>query len=160
MPVAVLLSLGSNLGERRVALRRAIDELKPFVTPVRVSPLYETDPVGCLPGSPDFLNVVLLGSTRLSPFDLIRSVLEVEERLGRRRRRRNDPRVIDIDVVLYGAALLRGAALTVPHPRFRLREFVLAPMRELKLPWVDPSTGRALSALRGEGDVRLAGPLY
>ena len=99
---------------------------------VRVSSVIETDAVDAPAGSPPFLNLVLVGHTALSPLALLDAVLAIEQRLGRKRRGvRNEPRVIDIDIVLHGAARMRTRALTLPHPRAHLREFVLMPLTEV-----------------------------
>lgn len=156
----VVLALGSNLGDRRLNLRRAVDALTRVVRVTRISPLFDTDPLDSPAGSPPFLNIVVAGICALSAEDLLGSIHEIEAELGRRRSIPNAPRTIDIDLILYGTMIRRSAALTVPHPRFDAREFVLAPLRELGLGWVDPPTGRAIERLRGSGEVRRAGSLY
>ncbi|HUP49401.1 MAG TPA: 2-amino-4-hydroxy-6-hydroxymethyldihydropteridine diphosphokinase [Thermoanaerobaculia bacterium] len=129
----MVIALGSNLGDRRWNLRRAIHALGRVVRLVRVSSVYETDPVDAPPGSPRFLNMVVAGLTPLAPHELLGELLAIEARLGRVRRGRNAPRRIDLDLILYGARRIRTAELVVPHPRYQQREFVLAPMRELGL---------------------------
>lgn len=97
---------------------------------MRVSSIIETEPVDAPP--PRFLNAVLTGYTSLAPEALMAELLAIESRLGRARRRaRNEPRVIDLDLILYGGHRLRTISLTVPHPRFREREFVMTPLREI-----------------------------
>lgn len=144
MPASVLIALGSNLGDRALFLRRAISRLSGVVHVVRVSSFIETDPVDAPP--PKYLNAVVAGYTDLSPAALLDALHEIESRLGRRRGTRNAPRVIDLDLILHSANLVRTRTLTVPHPRYREREFVLTPMRELNLGWRDPTTGAALSS--------------
>jgi len=97
MPYSVLVALGSNLGDRALSLRRAIDALRNVIRVVRVSPFVDTDPVDAPPGSPRFLNAVVAGYTDLDPQSLLSALLAIETRLGRRRTTRNAPRVIDID---------------------------------------------------------------
>ena len=107
-------------------------ELRSVVRVVRVSSIRESAPVDAPPGSPPFLNMVIAGYTSLPPLELMRELLAIESRLGRRRRGvRNEPRVIDLDLILYGATRMRSRELTLPHPRYREREFVLVPMREI-----------------------------
>lgn len=154
-----LLSLGSNLGDRRYHLRRAIRALRDAVTLVRVSSVWETQPVDAPFGSPPFLNLVAAGMTNLLPESLLLSLLEIERRLGRRRRVPNEPRAIDIDLIFYDALRIRSPLLELPHPRYHDRAFVLEPLRELRLPWIDPRSGRPLMRLRVEGEVRRLGPL-
>ena len=128
-PNTVVIALGSNLGDRRWYLRSAIEELRHVISIVRVSSIIETEPVDAPP--PKFLNMVIVGHTRLSPEALLDALLDIEARLGRRRTTRNAPRVIDLDLILHGANRRRSARLTLPHPRYREREFVMRPLREV-----------------------------
>jgi 2-amino-4-hydroxy-6-hydroxymethyldihydropteridine diphosphokinase len=143
VPASVLIALGSNLGDRALFLRRAISLLSEVVHVVRVSTFIETDPVDAPP--PKYLNAVVAGYTDLSPAAVLDALHAIESRLGRRRTTRNAPRIIDLDLILHSANLVRTRTLTVPHPRYREREFVLGPMRELNLRWRDPATGFDLS---------------
>jgi 2-amino-4-hydroxy-6-hydroxymethyldihydropteridine diphosphokinase len=132
----VVIALGSNLGDRRYHLLRAVDALGEIVRVVRVSSIRETAAVDAPSRSPAFLNMVIAGYTRLEPLDLLRQMLEIETRLGRARRRvRNEPRVIDLDLILYGARRMRTRFLTLPHPRAHERAFVMEPMAELGMAW-------------------------
>ncbi len=139
MASSVLIALGSNLGDRVVFLRRAIDELRRVVHVVRVSRVVETDPVDAPP--PKYLNSVVAGYTDLPPRPLLDALHAIETRLGRRRTTRNAPRVIDLDLILHSAHLVRTPSLTLPHPRYLEREFVRGLAHELKLGWRDPVTG-------------------
>src|SRR5713226_6151973 len=128
-PYTVVIALGSNLGDRRWYLRRAIDELQRVISIVRVSSIIETEPVGAPP--PKFLNMVIVGHTRLSPEALLDALLDIEAKLGRRRTTPNAPRVIDLDLILHSANRRRSTRLMLPHPRYREREFVMRPLREV-----------------------------
>jgi 2-amino-4-hydroxy-6-hydroxymethyldihydropteridine diphosphokinase len=139
----VLIALGSNLGDRALFLRRAIDSLGKIVHVVRVSSFVETEPVDAPP--PKYLNAVVAGYTDLAPFRLHAELQRIETRLGRCRTTRNAPRVIDLDLILHSAHLIRTRTLTLPHPRYLEREFVRGPLRELRLEWRDPATGADLS---------------
>jgi 2-amino-4-hydroxy-6-hydroxymethyldihydropteridine diphosphokinase len=139
---SVLIALGSNLGGRALFLRRAIRELREVIHLVRISSFIETDPVDAPP--PKYLNAVVAGYTELSPQALLDALHAIEARLGRRRGPRNAPRNIDLDLILYGAHLIRRRRLIVPHPRYLERNFVRSPIRELRLAWRDPITGVAL----------------
>jgi len=139
---SVLIALGSNLGDRALFLRRAVSELRHVIHVVRVSTFIETDPVDAPP--PKYLNAVVAGYTDLRPLPLLEKLHAIEKRLGRRRTTRNEPRVIDLDLILHSANVMRTRSLTVPHPRYLGREFVRGPMRELRLGWRDPATGDAL----------------
>lgn len=131
----VIIALGSNLGDREYNLRRAIDQLQGVIRVVRISSIHETAPVDAPAGSPPFFNMVVAGLTDVPPHDLMRDLLAIEARLGRVRRVRNAPRAIDLDLILYGAQMMHTRDLVLPHPRYRQRQFVLAPLRELGLSW-------------------------
>lgn len=132
MPFTVAIALGSNLGDRALALRRAIDELGRVVRIVRVSSFLETEPVDAPPQSPCFLNAVVIGYTSLDPLSLLDALQMIEVRLGRRRGHvRNAPRTIDLDLIFHSAHRVRTPRLTLPHPRYRQREFVMRPLREV-----------------------------
>jgi 2-amino-4-hydroxy-6-hydroxymethyldihydropteridine diphosphokinase len=134
-PESVLIALGSNLGDRLYNLRRAIFELQRVMGVVRLSSVRETKPVGAPPGSPDFLNMVVAGYTTLSPEALLAELMRIEQRLGRVRGVRNAPRTIDLDLILHSANVRQSRDLTVPHARYKQREFVMRPFRELNLGW-------------------------
>src|SRR5690606_14827201 len=108
----------------------------------------ETAPVGVDEPQPDFLNTVAIGRTRLRPRALLDALLGIEHALGRTRAYRLAPRVIDLDLILYGHAVVDEPGLQVPHPRFRERLFVLEPLAALAPDWVDPVTGQTVRALR------------
>lgn len=125
---------------------------------VRVSGLYETEPVGP-PGQADYLNQVVVIETEQSPEALLEMALEIEDELGRERRERWGPRTIDLDLLLYGDLALSGCALTLPHPRLHERSFVLVPLAEVMPDWVHPRLGTSVRALRdaiGDAGVRRA----
>ena len=127
----VYLSLGSNIGKRLAALQTAVDKLhKPDFQIARISSVYETAAVDYRE-QPDFLNIVVEAQTALFPMQLLHRTQRVEREMGRKRTVPKGPRVIDIDILLYGAAVVRSEKLQVPHPRMQDRRFVLAPMAEL-----------------------------
>ncbi len=129
-PASVVIALGSNLGDRAHHLRRAISALP--IRVVRVSTFHDTAPVNAPPGSPRFLNAVVTGYSSLSPVALMDALLDLERRLGRiRAGHRNEPRTIDLDLILHGATRMRTRALTLPHPRAHERGFVMTPLREV-----------------------------
>jgi 2-amino-4-hydroxy-6-hydroxymethyldihydropteridine diphosphokinase len=121
------LSLGSNLGDRRAHLRNAIDSLPDVVA---VSPLYETDPVGG-PQQGPYLNVVVELDTDLEPMALLRLCHRIESASNRVRGERWGPRTLDVDIVWMDGVELNDPILTIPHPHWRERRFVLAPLRDL-----------------------------
>ena len=150
---SVLISLGSNLGNRVHNLRSALLHMRNLVALVRVSSVFESEPVDCPEGSADFLNMVAIGHVRKGPNEILDGLQKIEARMGRRSATRNAPRPIDLDLILYGSRLQRDARLTLPHPRYRTREFVLAPFRELELSWHDPADNKEIGRLRGVGFV-------
>ena len=158
---SVLIALGSNLGDRVLNLRRALWQMDRTVRIVRLSGVWETDPVDAPAGSGAFLNMIAAGWTEHTAPALLDRLHRIEESMGRQRRVRNQPRIIDLDLILHGVTIIRSRALSVPHPRYLTRGFVLAPISELGLAWNDPASGCALPARRGDyGGVRRVGPLY
>jgi 2-amino-4-hydroxy-6-hydroxymethyldihydropteridine diphosphokinase len=130
MPI-VYLGLGSNLGDRAKNIHEAVRLLNEVgVTPMKLSSIIETDPVG---GPPQglFLNAVLKASTELPPPVLLKGIHAVELLLGRVRTVKDGPRTIDVDILLYDDLALNTPELVIPHPRMREREFVMRPLREI-----------------------------
>ncbi|MBC7186626.1 MAG: 2-amino-4-hydroxy-6-hydroxymethyldihydropteridine diphosphokinase [Calditrichaeota bacterium] len=147
--VHAFLSLGSNLGDRLRNLTLGMEAVAalPATRVVATSRFYETEPVG-LQEQPPFLNAVMQIATSLSPHHLLRELQAIELRMGRQRLRRWGPRTLDIDIVLYGSVLFSDAMLTVPHPRFAERRFVLVPLAELAPTLIPPGTsGRTVIEL-------------
>jgi 2-amino-4-hydroxy-6-hydroxymethyldihydropteridine diphosphokinase len=125
-------------------LRRAVELLQAAdLRLVRMSSVYETEPVG-LREQPMFLNAVAEFESELSPQDLLARAQAVEQALGRVRTIRNGPRTIDVDLLLCGDAIVDTPELTVPHPRYKERRFVLEPLLELNPELRDPATGERL----------------
>jgi dihydroneopterin aldolase/2-amino-4-hydroxy-6-hydroxymethyldihydropteridine diphosphokinase len=158
-----VLSLGSNLGDRLAHLQGALDQLVADgeLCPVAVSAVYETAPVGG-PEQPHYLNAVLLVETALPPEALLRWVNSVEDALGRIRRERWGPRVIDIDIIAVGDQRRCGPVLTVPHPRAYERAFVLAPWLDVDPDAALPARGMVADLLTaaGRGGVRRCPTLH
>jgi 2-amino-4-hydroxy-6-hydroxymethyldihydropteridine diphosphokinase len=125
------LSLGSNIGDRERNLRAAIERLgPPGLRVLRVSPIYETEPVDYTEQR-WFYNLVLEAETTLFPMQLLARAQKVERVLGRVRTVPKGPRIIDIDILLYGTAVMHGGKLEIPHPRIPERRFVLVPLHDL-----------------------------
>jgi 2-amino-4-hydroxy-6-hydroxymethyldihydropteridine diphosphokinase len=153
---AVVLALGSNLGDRLATLQAAVTRLaEPPLTATAVSGVYETDPVGG-PPQDDYLNAVLLGDWPGSCADLLDRAQAIEAGLGRVRAERWGPRTVDIDVIACGARRSDDPRLTLPHPRARERAFVLAPWLDADPDAVLPGHGpvAALLAAAGTAGVR------
>ena len=145
--VAVAVGVGSNLGAREEHLSEGIRALSKLLTGLRVSPVYETTPLGDV-HQPDFLNLCCVGTTRLPARTLLDAMLEAERAAGRRRTgRRFGPRPLDLDLLLFGASVLSEAGLEVPHPRMAERAFVLVPLRDLAPTWRHPVLDRTVAEL-------------
>ncbi len=140
------LSLGSNMGAREAAIFRAVRVLDARVASVTgLSSLYETEPVDC--GSPNtFVNAVAEVRSLLLAEDLLQRLQAIERELGRRGGH-NEPRTLDIDIVVFGAQVIRSAQLVVPHPRYQERLFVLLPLRELAPEFRCPVTGQGIDVM-------------
>lgn len=144
---AVLLSLGSNLGDRKKHIKSALKKLEASGLKIlSVSSYYETEPVG-KPGQPPFINIVCRAETSHSPFVLLDICQEIETVSGRMNKGDGSPRTIDIDILMHGKAKISTQRLTLPHPGMYLRNFVLIPLREIHPEFVDPDTGQGIDQL-------------
>ena len=142
MSETVFLLLGSNLGDRRAMLDAATSHLAAIagLTLTAVSSIYSSPPLDSPPGSPDFLNRMLKMECILTPTALLDVTQEIETVLGRTCKGGNIPRVIDIDIILYGDKIVQTDRLVIPHPRMKRRPFVLIPLCEVAPQAFDPVT--------------------
>ena len=133
------LSLGSNIGNREQNLRLAIGELPHAgVAITRVSSFYETEPVD-LREQPWFLNCVVEAETHFDAFMLLRALREIETKMGSKKLVAKGPRLVDMDILLYGSETIDTPELQVPHPRMHQRRFVLVPLVEIAADVVHPT---------------------
>jgi 2-amino-4-hydroxy-6-hydroxymethyldihydropteridine diphosphokinase len=145
--VIVVVGLGSNLGDRQAHLDRAIAHLARHLAALRVSSVHETDPVGVPGDQPRFLNAVAVGETTLDARALLSELLAIEREAGRERPYAGAARTLDLDLILFGDRIIDEPHLTVPHPRFRERRFVLEPLVEIAPDVRDPMTGWTVAEL-------------
>jgi 2-amino-4-hydroxy-6-hydroxymethyldihydropteridine diphosphokinase len=143
----VAVALGSNLGDREQTLRDAVAALGAHIRDLRVSTFHDTAPVG-ITEQPRFLNAAAVGVTALSPREFLDVLLDIERRFGRVRSIPNAARTLDLDLILYGDVIAHEPGLILPHPRFRTRLFVLAPLAEIAPDWRDPVSGLSVAELR------------
>lgn len=145
--VIAAVALGSNLGDRRAHLDFAAFGLQALLANLRVSSYYETVPIGLSGPQSLFLNAVAVGETTLSARALLEACLAIEQERGRERPRPNVSRTLDIDLILFGDAVIDEPGLVVPHPRFRDRRFVLEPLAAIAPTLRDPVSGQSVSEL-------------
>jgi 2-amino-4-hydroxy-6-hydroxymethyldihydropteridine diphosphokinase len=155
--ITVYLGLGSNVGDRRGNLDRALDFLSQRLKMEKVSSIYDTGPLGN-PDQSRFLNLVCQVSTSLEPAALLALAKGIESKLGRLPHTSNAPRPIDIDILFYGDQVIESKELIIPHPRLTERAFVLIPMVEIAPDLVHPVNSKTINELirelqRGVQDV-------
>ena len=149
----VYLGLGTNLGDRRENLAQAVKALntRQDLTVLRTSGVYETAPWGLI-GQPDFLNMVAEVSTTLTPQQLLDRVKDLELELGRKPGPRLGPRLIDVDILLYGDKVVDEPELRIPHASLHLRAFALVPLAELTPGTIHPVIGVTIAELADRVD--------
>lgn len=151
MAETIYLSLGSNMGDRESFLRQAVHLLGSMagLKLLARSSIYQSAPIDCPEGTPDFLNMVVKMDCTLSPEQLLDGTERLEREMGREMKGDNSVRAIDIDIILFGEQTFNNDRLTIPHPRMTQRAFVLMPICEISPRLNEPVTGAALSDLLG-----------
>lgn len=154
MSETAYIALGSNLGDSRGVILQAMERLQGFSDqPLKKSRLFETAPVGCPPGSPNFLNaaVGLLPRKGETPESLLAKLQNLEKEFGRTPKKvLNEPRPLDLDLIAFGNETRATPQLTLPHPRAHLRRFVLEPLAEIAPDLLLPGQGKPIRTLLGE----------
>jgi 2-amino-4-hydroxy-6-hydroxymethyldihydropteridine diphosphokinase len=143
----VYLSLGSNIGDRARNLNAAIDRLRAFGEVAAVSSFYEAEPVE-FTAQAWFLNCAVALDTEQTPRQLLAGILDIEQQLGRRRGHKKGPRIIDLDILLFGNSIIDDPGLTIPHPAMHERRFVLEPLAEIAPDALHPALQRTIRELR------------
>jgi 2-amino-4-hydroxy-6-hydroxymethyldihydropteridine diphosphokinase len=145
--VRAAIALGSNLGDRRAHLDFAFARLRQLLADLRTSLIYETEPVDVPEQQPRFLNAAAVGATTLTPRELLEALLSIERERGRERPYAGAARTLDLDLVLMGTHVIEEEGLTLPHPRFRERRFVLEPLAGIAPELRDPVSGQTIDEL-------------
>ena len=144
---SVAIALGSNLGDRRAHLEWAIGQLRHFLHNIAISSIIETAAVEVPDEQPPYLNAVVVGNTELPASQVLAELGRLERERGRTRPSFRASRTLDLDLILHGDTVVSTERLVVPHPRFRDREFVLAPLAEIAPEMIDPVTGLTVGEL-------------
>ena len=146
----IYLSLGSNLGNRQVNLKKALTELpRKGIDILKNSSIYETEPVE-FTKQPNFLNLVCAAQSTLNPQTILNVCHQIESGMGRIHIENKGPRCIDIDILFYGKVILNLPKLKIPHPALHRRNFVLIPLQEIASKFRDPLTGKTVKQLAAE----------
>jgi 2-amino-4-hydroxy-6-hydroxymethyldihydropteridine diphosphokinase len=145
--IQVAISLGSNLGNRSQHIEYALQSLSHDLSDFTASSIFDTEAVEVAAAQPNYLNAVVVGRTQLSPRELLDRLMQIERERGRERPFPMAPRTLDLDLILYGDRVIDEEGLTVPHPRFSRRDFVLAPLASIAPDLVDPVSGLTVREL-------------
>jgi 2-amino-4-hydroxy-6-hydroxymethyldihydropteridine diphosphokinase len=142
----IYLALGSNVGDSAANIHQAIELMHSRISDIIEAPIYSSKAVGYT-DQPDFLNTAIRGTTTLEPPELLKFVKDIEQQVGRIQRFRWGPREIDIDIIFYGDQIVEVPGLTIPHPRFAERDFVLRPICDLDANFTDPKSSKSILSL-------------
>ena len=147
----IFLALGTNIGDKELNIKKAVELLKEKIDGMVLAPLYESKPKDYI-DQDNFINTAVQGNTKLSPQKLLIFVKNIEQKLGRIKRIKNGPREIDVDILFYDNLVLNTPDLIIPHPRIIERDFVLRPLADLDENFIHPifnvSVGKLLDDLK------------
>ncbi len=146
--IPVAIGLGGNIGDAETCVRSAVDRLlvEAWLSDIRVSSLYRTEPWG-EPNQPEFVNAAMTATTDWTAEQILDRLHAIENEYGRVRNKRYGPRTLDLDLILLGDQCIESSRTSVPHPEYRRRAFVLAPLAEIAPDWLDPITGYKIEQL-------------
>ncbi|HWZ14842.1 MAG TPA: 2-amino-4-hydroxy-6-hydroxymethyldihydropteridine diphosphokinase [Mucilaginibacter sp.] len=148
--INVFLLLGSNLGDRQLFLKKAIDLIENDIAPLsKASSIYETQSWGKT-DAPDYLNQVILLKTNLPAQAVLQKILNIEQALGRQREEKWGSRTIDIDILFYGELVINEQGLHVPHPELHNRRFTLEPLAEIAPDLKHPVLNKSIATIKNE----------
>ena len=143
----IYLALGSNLGDRAENIKQAIVDLAPEIVVMKTSPLYETTPL-YIEDQPTFFNMICEAETDLAAEEVLEKVIKLQTKASAHEH--NMPRVLDIDLIFYADAVISTPSLTIPHPKFRERDFVLKPLVDIAPDLLDPVSMKTMRNLLAE----------
>ncbi len=159
MSEEVFIGIGTNLGDREANCVEALLRVSRFATVEKVSPLYETEPVGVGNRQPFFLNAVAVIGGAPAPEELLEKLQTVEKDMGRTEKGSNNPRIIDMDILFHGHTVMESENLKIPHPLAYLRRFILEPMLQVAPDFTHPVLGKTvremLKSLNDKASVKL-----
>ncbi len=147
----VFISAGSNVGDRKNNINRSLEKISGRCVIYSVSSIYETEPVGN-PDQPYFLNTIFEIGTTMLPHCLLRFLKRIEIDMGREKKKRWGPRIIDLDIIFYGNSVIETSGLTIPHPDTHKRKFVLEPLCELYPELIHPLLNKPVKTIFKELD--------
>lgn len=156
MSEKIILSLGSNVGNRQLNLSNVLDRLKNEGFEIeKVSSVYETEPVA-YKDQDCFLNIAVSGVYNMEPSEFLSVINKIEAELGRKRILKYGPRTIDIDIIFFGGRIIKEEKLIIPHPEYKNRRFVLVPILEIEPDWSDCVSGKKLQSILEESEDKTA----
>ena len=150
----ILVAIGSNLnsksfGSPQQNCQVAIEMLSKYFEVIQSSSFYKTEPIP-ISEQPWFVNCIVNIKSKISPLKVLDTLLEIESQFGRKRNRKNEARVIDLDLIAYNSLIVKSCELTLPHPRMHLRKFVMQPICDINKNWVHPVSKKKASEILKE----------
>jgi 2-amino-4-hydroxy-6-hydroxymethyldihydropteridine diphosphokinase len=148
----VYISIGTNIEPRNEYIKKAVEHIEKLGSDLKISSIYETEPFG-FKAETKFYNAALKMKTTHTPLALLKTLLDIEKAMGRKRNTANksyQSREIDIDIIAFDRQVIISKQLNIPHPEFRKRKFVLVPLNEIAPDWIDPLTQKNVSQLLKE----------